>query len=39
MDIVFVMNVNFGDVDVIFFFIIDIVWKIMNDFGFGNGYI
>ena len=39
MDIVFAMNANSGDADVIFPLITDTVRKIMNDFGFGNGHI
>lgn len=39
MDIVFAMNANSGDADVIFTLITDTVRKIMKDFGFGNGNI
>ena len=39
MDIVFAMNANSEDADVIFALITDTVRKIMNDFGFGNGNI
>ena len=39
MGIVFAMNANSGDANVIFTLITDTVRKIMGDFGFGNGNI